>query len=171
VLIIAIAIAGLVYGRAATEGNIVRSISGVVGSGAAQFTQELVQSASRPGAGVIAVVVGAGGLVLGSAGFFLPAQRCAQHGVGSRSETGLSFRGYDSGQCLVLRHGTRIRGSYAGIAAAYGWLERGRLASGQLRTGRRDGLAGGRLGPDVWPGHPAVCLHFQDLTGCPHPLG
>ena len=51
VLIIAIAIAGLVYGRAATEGNIVRSISGVVGSSTAQFVQELVESASQPGAG------------------------------------------------------------------------------------------------------------------------
>lgn len=70
VLIIAIAIAGLVYGRAATEGNIVRSISGVVGSSTAQFAQELIESASHPGAGVIAMVVGVGGIVLGSAGFF-----------------------------------------------------------------------------------------------------
>lgn len=70
VLIIAIAIAGLVYGRAATEGTIVRSISGVVGSSTAQFTQELVESVSHPGAGVIAVVVGLAGIVLGSAGFF-----------------------------------------------------------------------------------------------------
>lgn len=70
VLIMAIAIAGLVYGRAATEGNIVRSISGVVGSSTAQFTQELVMSVSHPGAGVIAVVVGVAGIVLGAAGFF-----------------------------------------------------------------------------------------------------
>lgn len=70
VLIIAIAIAGLVYGRAATEGNIVRSISGVVGSSTAQFAQDLIESASRPGAGVIAVGVGLAGIVLGSAGFF-----------------------------------------------------------------------------------------------------
>lgn len=70
VLLIAIAVAGLVYGRAATEGNIVRSISGVVGSSTAQFAQELVESASRPGVGVIALVVGVGGIVLGLAGFF-----------------------------------------------------------------------------------------------------
>jgi membrane protein len=70
VLIIAIAIAGLVYGRAATEGNIVRSISGVVGGSTAQFTQDLVESVSHPGAGVIAVVVGVAGIFLGSAGFF-----------------------------------------------------------------------------------------------------
>ena len=70
VLIIAIGIAGLVYGQAATEGNIVRSISGVVGSSTAQFAQDLVESVSHPGAGVIAVVVGVAGIVLGSAGFF-----------------------------------------------------------------------------------------------------
>lgn len=71
VLIIAIAIAGLVYGRAATEGTIVRSISGVVGPGTAQFIQELVESAGRPRVGIIAVVVGVAGILLGSVGYFL----------------------------------------------------------------------------------------------------
>lgn len=71
VLIIAIAIAGLVYGRAATEGNIVRLISGVVGPGTALFIQELVESASKPRAGIIAAVVGIVGTFLGSIGYFL----------------------------------------------------------------------------------------------------
>src|SRR5512141_2053580 len=66
VLMIAIAIAGLVYGRIATEGNIVRSISGVVGSSTALFVQELVESASQPRAGWMAVVVGVVGIVFGS---------------------------------------------------------------------------------------------------------
>jgi len=70
VLIIAIGIAGLVYGQAATEGNIVSSISGVVGNSAAQFVQDLVASVSRPGAGVIAAAVGVAGIILGSAGLF-----------------------------------------------------------------------------------------------------
>lgn len=70
VLIIAIAIAGLAYGRAATEGNIVRAISGVVGEGTAQFLQELVASVSQPRAGVIAVVIGVTGIVIGSASYF-----------------------------------------------------------------------------------------------------
>ncbi len=68
VLIIVIAIAGLVYGREAIEGNIVNSISGVVGSSTAQFIQELVKIASQPREGVIAVVVGIAGIVLGSTG-------------------------------------------------------------------------------------------------------
>jgi membrane protein len=70
VLMIAIAIAGLVYGRAATEGNIVRAISGVVGSSTALFVQELVESASQPRAGVIAAAVGVAGTFLGSVGYF-----------------------------------------------------------------------------------------------------
>jgi len=70
VLIIAIGIAGLVYGQAAIEGKIVSSISGVVGSSTAQFVQELVASVSRPGAGLIATVVGVAGIILGSAGLF-----------------------------------------------------------------------------------------------------
>ena len=68
VLIIVIAIAGLVYGREAIEGNIVRSISGVVGSSTAQFIQELVKIASQPGEGVVAVVMGVAGIILGSTG-------------------------------------------------------------------------------------------------------
>jgi membrane protein len=71
VLIIAIAIAGLVYGQTATEGNIVRSISGVVGSNTAQFVQGLIESASQPGEGMIAVGVGIAGIVLSSTGLFL----------------------------------------------------------------------------------------------------
>ncbi len=70
ILIIAIAIAGLVYGRAATEGSIVHSISGVVGISTAQFVQELVATASQPRAGVIAAIVGVVGTVLASASYF-----------------------------------------------------------------------------------------------------
>jgi membrane protein len=70
VLIIAIAIAGLVYGRAAAEGSIVRSISGVVGISTAQFVQGLVASASQPRAGIIAAIVGVVGTVLASASYF-----------------------------------------------------------------------------------------------------
>jgi membrane protein len=70
VLIIAMAIAGLVYGREAIEGNIVRAISGVVGSSTASFVQQLIQSASQPGEGVIAVIVGIAGIFLGSTGLF-----------------------------------------------------------------------------------------------------
>jgi membrane protein len=70
VLIIVIAIAGLVYGRAAVEGTMVSSISGVVGSSTAQFIQELVKSSSQSGEGVVAVVLGVAGIVLGSAGLF-----------------------------------------------------------------------------------------------------
>jgi membrane protein len=60
----------LVYGREAAEGNIVLSISGVVGSSTAQFVQGLVESASQPRAGLIAAVVGVAGIVVGSAGLF-----------------------------------------------------------------------------------------------------
>jgi membrane protein len=71
VLIIAIAITGLVYGREALEGTIVSSISGVVGTSTAEFVQGLIVRASQPGEGVIATVVGVAGIVLCSAGLFL----------------------------------------------------------------------------------------------------
>ncbi len=70
VLIIAIAIAGLVYGREAMEGTIVSSISGVVGTSTAVFVQGLIERASQPSQGVIAAVLGGVGIVIGSAGLF-----------------------------------------------------------------------------------------------------
>jgi membrane protein len=70
ILIIAISIAGLVYGRAATEGNIVSSISGIVGVSTAQFVQELIASASQPRAGIIAAIIGVAGTIIASASYF-----------------------------------------------------------------------------------------------------
>jgi len=56
-LILVIAIAGLVLGQRAAEGELVGQISGLVGASCAQALQEMIARASSPKAGVVASVV------------------------------------------------------------------------------------------------------------------
>jgi membrane protein len=69
-LIIAIAIAGLVFGREATQGQIVTQISGLVGWEAAKGIQTLIENASKRGSGSIATAFGIIVLLIGASGFF-----------------------------------------------------------------------------------------------------
>lgn len=69
-LVVAIAIAGLVFGQEAAQGQIVGQIRGLVGDEGAQAIQDMIRNASRPGAGIVATVIGAVTLLLGAAGVF-----------------------------------------------------------------------------------------------------
>lgn len=60
-LLIAISVAGLVFGADAARGEIVRQLAGVVGQEAAQAVQRLLDSVSRPSDGLAGAI---GGLVL-----------------------------------------------------------------------------------------------------------
>src|SRR4051794_37795908 len=65
-LLVIIAIVGFVLGRQAAEGNLVGTISGVVGEQGAQVIQEAVKNAAKPGAGILASVIGVVTLLLGA---------------------------------------------------------------------------------------------------------
>ena len=69
-LLVAIAIAGLVFGRQAAEGQIVQQIGGVVGTKSAEAVQALVQNAWKPATGVIATIIGIVTLLFGATGVF-----------------------------------------------------------------------------------------------------
>jgi membrane protein len=69
-LVVAIAVAGFVFGEDAAEGQIVNSIQGVVGEDGAQVIEGMVESASSPGAGIIASVIGIAMLLLAASGIF-----------------------------------------------------------------------------------------------------
>jgi membrane protein len=70
-LIIAIAIAGFVFGKEAAQNQIVQTIQGLIGRDSAQAVQEMIQNASsKPETGmisglfgIVALMVGAGGVV------------------------------------------------------------------------------------------------------------
>ena len=57
-LLAAVAIAGLAFGREAAQGAIVSELAGVVGEAAAETIQGLIISASNVGSGLIGTAVG-----------------------------------------------------------------------------------------------------------------
>lgn len=73
-LIIAIAVAGLVFGKEAATEQIVGEIQGLVGKQGAEAIQEVLKNASDTGAGVMATLIGVGTLLLGASGAFAQLQ-------------------------------------------------------------------------------------------------
>lgn len=69
-LVLVIAIAGLVLGRSAAEGELVGQIGGLVGQAGAQAIQDMVARASGPKAGIVASVVSLVTMSLGATGVF-----------------------------------------------------------------------------------------------------
>ncbi len=67
-LLIAITIAGVVFGREATEQQIITTFGGLVGSQGAQAIQGLLRSASRPAAGVLGTLISIVTLLIGAGG-------------------------------------------------------------------------------------------------------
>jgi len=66
ILILSIAIAGLFFGQEAARGEIFGQVKELLGADAAAAVQAMIQSASRPGAGLIATVVGLVTLCIGA---------------------------------------------------------------------------------------------------------
>src|ERR1700704_5744207 len=73
-LVIAIAIAGFVFGREAVEGRITYEIQGLIGSESARAVQTMIQSAHKPAHGVLATIFGVAILLIGASGVFTEMQ-------------------------------------------------------------------------------------------------
>ena len=65
-LLIAIAVAGLVFGEEAARGALVQQLQGMVSEDAARAVESLLQSASKPEEGIVSTVIGVALLVLGA---------------------------------------------------------------------------------------------------------
>lgn len=74
VIIVAIAIAGLVFGPEAAQGALSRQLESLVGQTTAEAVEGLVQSASGKKSGVIATVLGALAIIFGATGVFAELQ-------------------------------------------------------------------------------------------------
>jgi membrane protein len=70
VLIIGIAIAGFVFGESAARGEIFDQIQGIVGDSSAEAIEALIQSASRPHAGLMATIIGVAAMLIGATAAF-----------------------------------------------------------------------------------------------------
>ena len=73
-LVIAVAVAGFAFGRAAAEGELLTRIEGHVGRPAAETLQGVLRHMARPRAGLAASAAGLALLLLGASGFFLQLQ-------------------------------------------------------------------------------------------------
>jgi membrane protein len=69
-LVIAIGIAGLVFGSAAAQGEVAKALQGTLGSQGAQAIQTMIANANKPSQGIIATVVGIVILLIGASGVF-----------------------------------------------------------------------------------------------------
>lgn len=73
-LLIAVAVAGLVFGRQAVSGELSGQLQGLLGPGSARAVEEMMTSASKVGSGILASIVGVALLGLGACGAFVELQ-------------------------------------------------------------------------------------------------
>jgi len=73
-LIIVIAVAGLVWGRDAVQGEIVAQLTGLIGQDGAVGVQALIESANKPAKGVIATLISVAVLLVGATTVFAELQ-------------------------------------------------------------------------------------------------
>jgi len=73
-LVLVIAIAGLVFGRAAAEGTLVTQIQDAMGPAGAKMIEGMIARASKPASGIAATVVSLATMVLGASGVFAQLQ-------------------------------------------------------------------------------------------------
>lgn len=73
-LLIVIAVAGLVWGREAVQGQLVGQLRGLVGEQGGQAIQTMVANAGKHGSGVLATIVGVVTILFGATGVFVQLQ-------------------------------------------------------------------------------------------------
>ena len=73
-LLIAISVAGLVFGKDAAQGAVVDQLQGLIGQNGAQAIQDLLKNVSRPSSGILATVTGVVVLVIGATSVFAELQ-------------------------------------------------------------------------------------------------
>ncbi len=128
-LIIAVALAGSIFGAEAARGEIQHQIEGLVGSAGAKVIEDMMASAAKPGAGLLASLLGLVILIFGATGVFAALQTALNHiwGVKPKQTNGvISFlrtRLLSFG--MVLGVGFMLLVSLvvsAGVAALGNWL-------------------------------------------------
>src|ERR1700730_2929181 len=69
-LVVAVGIAGMIYGQKAASGEILYQVRGLVGQGGAEVIQDILKSAKSPATGSIASALGIVTLLFGASGVF-----------------------------------------------------------------------------------------------------
>jgi membrane protein len=92
-LVLVIAVAGLILGRAAAQGEIVAQISGLMGSDGARMIEGMIVRASSPASGITATVVSIGTMTIGATGVFGQLQSSLNTIFGGEPRYGTGIRG------------------------------------------------------------------------------
>lgn len=128
-LIVAIAVAGLMFGREAAQGQIVSQLQGLVGEAGARAVETMIENSRRPEAGALATVVGLVTLLLGATGAFAEL-KSALNVVWDVKDEGAGLAGLLRGRlwsfAMVLAVGFLLTVSLvlsAAVAAANGLFE------------------------------------------------
>ncbi len=100
VLVIAVTIAGLVYGQQAASGEITEQIAGIVGAEGASVVQLVLANARGPGSGTAAILSGA--VFLFSASAVFSQLRTALSAIFGTSAETRGFVGYVIGRLIAL---------------------------------------------------------------------
>jgi membrane protein len=102
-VVIAVAVAGTIFGTDAARGQVVYDVQDMVGDAGAQVIQNILENASRPGTGLAAAIIGVITLLFGASGIFselqtalnqiwdVPKDRMPTGIVGTLKVYGLSF--------------------------------------------------------------------------------
>jgi membrane protein len=88
VLLIVIATAGLVFGDEAARGAVFAQFQGLLGSAGANILENVLVSASKPSAGILATVIGTATLLLTASGVFLELEDALNEIWGVKKEGG-----------------------------------------------------------------------------------
>jgi len=93
-LVIAIAVAGLVYGERAARDQIVGPVSAIVGQQAAEAIQQMIANASTGGGSVLATGIGIVTMLLGASGVFVSLQTALNTVFGVEPAPGQGIRAF-----------------------------------------------------------------------------
>jgi len=129
-LVIAIGVAGLVWGPDAARGEIVYQIDELFGSDGARAVEEMLANAYRADSGIVAIVIGSVTFLLGATGAFMELQHALNTIFRVKQDPGSSLLGFIVDRArsfgLVLCIGFLLLvslGVSAALAAASKWFE------------------------------------------------
>jgi membrane protein len=94
ILLVATAIAGLVFGAEAVRGEIVGQLDELIGAEGARAVQSLLEGASHPRSGILATVIGSITFVVAATGAFLELQQALNTIWRVKATPGANLRGF-----------------------------------------------------------------------------
>lgn len=101
-LIVAVAVAGMVWGRQSASAEVVEQMENQVGAAGAEVAQSVLASAAQPARGIVALAIGGGVLLLGATGLFLQLQGALNTIWDVRPRPGQGVRGFIRKRVLSL---------------------------------------------------------------------